>query len=76
MTTTRSQRKKKHYVVTSAHGSIPRVSKLTGAVMRPLSIITYSINITMIGVGCTLVNVLRNKKKIHRLVSNKYILLS
>ena len=69
MTTTRSQQQQQqqqqqqtHYVVTSAHGSIPRVSKLTGAVMRPLSIITYSIDITMIGVGCTFVNVSRKKK--------------
>ena len=52
--------------VTSAITSISRVSRLTGTIMRSLGIITESIDVTIMPVGRTLVNIYRWKESSQR----------
>ena len=47
--------------ITRAITSISRVSRLTGAIMRSLGIITESIDVTIMPVGRTLVNIYEGK---------------
>ena len=47
--------------ITHAITSISRVSRLTGAIMRTLSIITEGIDVTIMPVGRTLVNIYEGK---------------
>ena len=49
------------HVITRAITSISRVSSLTGAIMRSLGIITESIDVTIMPVGRTLVNIYEGK---------------
>ena len=54
------------HVITRAITSISRVSRLTGAIMRSLGIITGSIDVTIMPVGRTLVNIYRWKESSQR----------
>ena len=45
------------HIITRAITSISRVSRVTGAIMRSLGIITESIDVTIMAVGRTLVNI-------------------
>ena len=54
------------HVITRAITSISRVSRLTGAIMRSLGIITESIDVTIMPVGRTLVNICRWKESSQR----------
>ena len=49
------------HVITRAIASISRVSRLTGAIMRTLSIIAESIDVTVMIVARTLVNIFEEK---------------
>ena len=49
------------HVITRAIASISRVSRLTGAIMRTLSIIAESIDVTVMIVARTLVNIFEGK---------------
>ena len=62
----RKKQKIKTCSVTSAITSISRVSRLTGAIMRSLGIITESIDVTIMPVGRTLVNIYRWKESSQR----------
>ena len=70
--------KEQKHVVTCATGtSISRVSRLTGAIMRPLGIVTDRIDVTVMGVNHTLVNIYEGKfptweKYIQQIVSQEY----
>ena len=70
--------KEQKHVVTCATGtSISRVSRLTGTIMRPLGIVTDSIDVTVMGVNHTLVNIYEGKfptweKYIQQIVSQGY----
>ena len=54
------------HVITRASTSISRVSRLTGAIMRSLGIITESIDVTIMPVGRTLVNIYQWKESSQR----------
>ena len=54
------------HVITRAITSISRVSRLTGTIMRSLGIITESIDVTIMPVGRTLVNIYRWKESSQR----------
>ena len=65
------------HVITRAIASISRVSRLTGAIMRSLGIITERIDVTVMGVGRTLVNIYERKlqrEKREFLINNHYSL--
>ena len=70
--------KEQKHVVTCATGtSISRVSRLTGTIMRPLGIVTDRIDVTVMGVNHTLVNIYEGKfptweKYIQQIVSQEY----
>ena len=49
------------HVITRAITSISRVSRLTGAIMRSLGIITDCIDVTIMAVDRTLVNIYEGK---------------
>ena len=56
-----SNQTKNRNVITTAVSSVSRVSRLTGAIMRSLGIITERIDVTVMGVGRTLVNIYERK---------------
>ena len=53
--------KEKSHVLTNATTSISRVSRRTGTIMRSLGIITDSIDVTVMGVCCTLISIYEKK---------------
>ena len=54
-------KEQKHVVTCATGNSISRVSRLTGTIMRPLGIVTDSIDVTVMGVNHTLVNIYEGK---------------
>ena len=64
-------KEQKHLVTCATGNSISRVSRLTGTIMRPLGIVTDSIDVTVMGVNHTLVNIYEGKLQREKNVSNK-----
>ena len=56
-----SNQTKNRNVITTAVSSVSRVSRLAGAIMRSLGIITERIDVTVMGVSRTLVNIYERK---------------
>ena len=56
-----NNKEQKHVVTCATGNSISRVSRLTGAIMRTLSIIAESIDVTVMIVARTLVNIFEEK---------------
>ena len=66
-----NNKEQKHVVTCATGNSISRVSRLTGTIMRPLGIVTDSIDVTVMGVNHTLVNIYEGKLQREKNISNK-----